>query len=196
MKRAMPPEPKAQLFGNKQRLIAAKDAKNWNVGLRIGDALDLSSKQDREREIEGGASAAVRPTVSVLTGILFGLASAAHKRYRCVGCRLTPTVRKNCPPSSAKFKGNIMRKAETRVLTAHVPITLAEKVDQLADRLERSRGWIMKQALSSWIAQEEERDRLTHEALADVDAGCIIDHQAVLAWAESLGSDQPLPVPR
>lgn len=89
-----------------------------------------------------------------------------------------------------------MPKIKTRVLTAHVPVPLAEKVDQLADRLERSRGWIMKQALSSWIAQEEERDRLTHEALADVDAGRVIDHQAVQAWADSLGNDEPLPVPR
>lgn len=84
----------------------------------------------------------------------------------------------------------------TRVLTAHVPIPLAEKVDQVAGRIERSRGWIMKQALSAWIAQEDERDRLTKEALADVDAGSVIDHQAVQAWAESLSSDQPLPVPR
>jgi len=89
-----------------------------------------------------------------------------------------------------------MLKTETRVLTAHVPVPLAEKVDQLADRLERSRGWIMKQALSAWIAQDEERDRLTHEALADIDAGRIIDHQAVQAWADSLGSDTPLAVPR
>lgn len=89
-----------------------------------------------------------------------------------------------------------MAKTQTRVLTAHVPVPLAEKVDQLADRLERSRGWIMKQALSSWIAQEEERDRLTHEALADVDAGRVIDHQAVQAWADSLSTDEPLPVPR
>lgn len=89
-----------------------------------------------------------------------------------------------------------MSKLETRVLTAHVPVPLAEKVDQLADRLERSRGWIMKQALSSWIAQQEERDRLTQEALADVDAGRVIDHQAVQAWADSLGGDEPLPVPR
>ncbi|MDD2664503.1 MAG: ribbon-helix-helix domain-containing protein [Dechloromonas sp.] len=86
--------------------------------------------------------------------------------------------------------------AATKVLTAHVPLLLADKVDQMASRLERSRGWIMKQALSAWIAQEEERDRLTQEALADVDAGRVIDHQAVQVWAESLGTDQPLPVPR
>jgi predicted transcriptional regulator len=85
---------------------------------------------------------------------------------------------------------------DTKVLTAHVPLQLAEKVDQLAARLERSRGWIVKQALMAWIAQEEERSRLTHEALADVDAGHVIDHQAVQAWAESLDTGKPLPVPR
>jgi predicted transcriptional regulator len=85
---------------------------------------------------------------------------------------------------------------ETKVLTAHVPLPLAEKVDQLAARLERSRGWIVKQALTAWIAQEEERRRLTLDALADVDAGRVIDHQAVQAWAESLETDTPLPVPR
>ncbi|SPW34538.1 Ribbon-helix-helix protein, copG family [Edwardsiella tarda] len=89
-----------------------------------------------------------------------------------------------------------MTQATTRVLTAHVPLPMADKVDQIAARLERSRGWIMKQALSAWIAQEEDRDRLTQEALADVDAGRVIDHLAVLAWADSLSSDQPMPVPR
>jgi predicted transcriptional regulator len=85
---------------------------------------------------------------------------------------------------------------KTKVLTAHLPLPLAQKVDKLADRLERSRGWIVKQALSAWIEQEEERHRLTLEALADVDAGRIIDHQAVQAWAESLSTDKPLPPPR
>lgn len=85
---------------------------------------------------------------------------------------------------------------ETKVLTAHVPLPLAEKVDRLANRLERSRGWIVKQALIAWIDQEEERMRLTNEALADVTAGHVTGHQAVEAWAASLDSDKPLPVPR
>ena len=89
-----------------------------------------------------------------------------------------------------------MAHAATKVLTAHVPLQLAEKVDQVAARMERSRGWIVKQALSAWIDQEEERSRLTREALDDVDAGCIIDHQAVQAWADSLSTANPLPVPR
>jgi len=83
----------------------------------------------------------------------------------------------------------------TRVLTAHIPAPLADKVDELAARLERSRAWIVKQALTAWVDQEEERRRLTLEALADVDAGRVIDHQSMLAWADSLDSDHPLPPP-
>ncbi len=45
---------------------------------------------------------------------------------------------------------------DTKVLTAHVPLTLADKVDALAARLERSRGWMIKQALADWVDQEEE----------------------------------------
>jgi predicted transcriptional regulator len=85
---------------------------------------------------------------------------------------------------------------ETKVLTAHVPIELANKVDELAERLERSRGWIVKQALNAWVSQEEERHRLTLEALADVDAGRVIDHQTVQVWADSLATGKKRPTRR
>ena len=86
--------------------------------------------------------------------------------------------------------------AKTRSVTAHVPEQLAKKVDLMAGRLERSKNWIVKQALSTWIDQEEERSRLDLEALADVDAGRVIDHQAVQAWADRLSTETPLPLPR
>ncbi len=89
-----------------------------------------------------------------------------------------------------------MAQTPTKVLTAHVPLPLAKKVDKIASRIERSRGWIMKQALSAWVELEEERSRLTQEALADVDAERVIEHQTVLAWADSLNTESPLPVPR
>ena len=41
---------------------------------------------------------------------------------------------------------------ETRVLTARVPLDLATKVDEVAARIERSRGWVIKQALAAWVA--------------------------------------------
>jgi len=85
--------------------------------------------------------------------------------------------------------------SDTKVLTAHVPLELAEKVEAMALRLERSRGWVVKQALAAWVDQEEERHRMTLDALEDVDAGRVIDHHAIQAWADSLGTGKPIPSP-
>jgi predicted transcriptional regulator len=85
---------------------------------------------------------------------------------------------------------------ETRVVTAHLPADLAAQVDAHAERLERSRGWIVKQALADWVAWEDEKERRTLEGLADIDAGRLIPHEEVVAWAKSLGTDHPLPRPR
>lgn len=89
-----------------------------------------------------------------------------------------------------------MTQTATKVLTTHVPLPLAEKVEQVAKRMERSRAWIIKQALSAWLEQEEERERLTQEALTDVDVGHVIAHQDVQGWADSLSTDKIMPVPR
>ena len=74
----------------------------------------------------------------------------------------------------------------TRVVTAHIPLDLAEQVDQLAARLDRPKGWIVKQALTSWVALETKRYQLTLEGLADVEAGRVVDHATVEAWAKRL----------
>lgn len=84
----------------------------------------------------------------------------------------------------------------TRVVTAHIPQELAEKVDALAERLDRPRGWVVKKALAAWIEEDELRDRLTREALAEVDSGLGIDDTDLKAWADSLDGPNPLPMPK
>jgi predicted transcriptional regulator len=49
----------------------------------------------------------------------------------------------------------------------------------------------VKQALAAWVDQEAERHRMTLEALADVDAGRVVDDHAVQAWADSLATGKP-----
>ena len=85
---------------------------------------------------------------------------------------------------------------DTKVLTAHVPLPLARKIDDLAARLDRPRAWIVKQALAAWVGEEEERHRLTMEGMADVTAGRVVDQADVEAWAASLATCSPLPVPQ
>lgn len=85
---------------------------------------------------------------------------------------------------------------DTKVLTAHVPLPLAKKIDDLAERLDRPRAWIVKQALTAWVSEEEERHRLTLAGMADVTAGRVVDQADVDAWVASLATADPLPAPQ
>ncbi|MFM9890759.1 MAG: CopG family ribbon-helix-helix protein [Rickettsiales bacterium] len=81
-------------------------------------------------------------------------------------------------------------KAQTRVITAHVPIALAKKIDKLAAQMERPRGWIVKQALANWADAEEWRHEQTLVALAEIDAGKGISHEEMVKWAKTLGKKE------
>jgi len=70
---------------------------------------------------------------------------------------------------------------DKRVVTTHLPADLARRLDGLAERLDRPKGWIVKEPIASFIALEEKRHQLTLEALADVDAGRILDHAEIEA---------------
>lgn len=88
-----------------------------------------------------------------------------------------------------------MASPDTRVMTAHVPVPLAEQVDELASRLDRSRGWVVRQALAAFVEQEEHRRRLTLEGMADVDAGRGLPHRNVKEWAARLGTEEATDLP-
>jgi predicted transcriptional regulator len=78
----------------------------------------------------------------------------------------------------------------TRVVTAHVPVELAQKLDGLAARLDRPRGWLVKEALAAYVDLVEERHRETLAALKEVDTGRLVAHAEVQAWVVGLGGDK------
>jgi predicted transcriptional regulator len=74
----------------------------------------------------------------------------------------------------------------TRVVTAHLDIKLARQLDTLAAELDRPRGWVVKEAVASYIATEEHRHQATLEALAELDASEVVQHAEIEAWAAAL----------
>ncbi len=75
----------------------------------------------------------------------------------------------------------------------------AEKVaalDALAASERRNRTYLLNEAIDLYLAVQEQRDRETLEAIAECDAGLTVPHEQVVAWVESLGTDNPLPIPR
>ena len=72
----------------------------------------------------------------------------------------------------------------SRVVTAVLPEALALRLDEVAARTERSRSWLVRQALAEWLAEEERRYQLTLEALKSVDEGCTVSQEQIEAWVE------------
>lgn len=58
-----------------------------------------------------------------------------------------------------------------RVVTAKLPEALVARMDEIARRIDRSKSWIVRQAVSEWLAEEQRRHELTLEGLKDVDEG-------------------------
>jgi predicted transcriptional regulator len=69
-----------------------------------------------------------------------------------------------------------------RVVTAHISYELARRLDSLAERLERPRGWVVKEALAGYLAIDEERHRQTLAALAEAESEQLVEHAEVRAW--------------
>jgi len=84
---------------------------------------------------------------------------------------------------------------ETKVLTAHVPIELAQKVDLLAESSERSRGWIIKRALAEYVERAELRQSMIQQGLEAVERGETLSNAEATNWLKNLGTANPLPLP-
>ncbi len=83
----------------------------------------------------------------------------------------------------------------TQTVTAHISKELVSKVDAMAALLDRPRGWAVKEALADWVAVQEEREILTLQAMDSVTKGIGIPHEEMTIWANSLGTEYPLPPP-
>ena len=73
----------------------------------------------------------------------------------------------------------------SRVVTANLPNDLVSRLDEVAERIDRSKSWIVREAVSQWLAEEQRRYELTLEALRDVDEGRTISHEDVLNLVET-----------
>jgi predicted transcriptional regulator len=62
-------------------------------------------------------------------------------------------------------------------------------MDEIADRIDRSKSWIVRQAVTEWLAEEQRRYELTLEGLKDIDEGRVISHEDVKQWAEQIKRD-------
>ena len=68
---------------------------------------------------------------------------------------------------------------------------LQEKLEITANRIKRSKGWIINDAIRRYIEHEELKQRIleeTQEALADIEASRVVSGEEVMKWLETWGT--------
>ena len=69
-----------------------------------------------------------------------------------------------------------------QVVTVSLPEELVSRMEAAARAMERSKDWIVRQAVSEWLAEEHRRHELTLQGLKDIDEGRIFSQEEVRAW--------------
>ena len=85
------------------------------------------------------------------------------------------------------------------VTTVRLQPEVESGLEAMADKLHRSKNWLVNQAIREFVArQEQEQSRWseTLTAMGSVAQGKVVSGQAVHAWLESWGSPNELLPPK
>jgi predicted transcriptional regulator len=85
------------------------------------------------------------------------------------------------------------------ITSVRLPDELAEQLADLADKLHRSKSWLISEAVKDFIARADDDTRRweqTLEALDAVKAGRLVDGDDVDDWLSRWGSDHELLPPQ
>ncbi|WP_437884023.1 CopG family ribbon-helix-helix protein [Pseudomonas sp. LRF_L74] len=85
------------------------------------------------------------------------------------------------------------------VTTVRLQPELEENLGAMAEKLHRSKSWIINQALKEFFerqALEQNRWQETLQAMESVAQGKVVSGEAVNTWLQSWGSANELPPPK
>lgn len=78
------------------------------------------------------------------------------------------------------------------VTSVRLQADLEKTLDEVAGKLQRSRNWVINQAIKEFLSKEnleEQRWQDTLQALDSLNKGHVVDGAAVHSWLESWGAD-------
>ena len=85
------------------------------------------------------------------------------------------------------------------VTTVRLQAEVESGLEAIADKLSRSKSWVINQALREYLErqeQEQTRWQETLKAMESVAQGRVVSGEAVHTWLRSWGTDNELPPPK
>ncbi|MGC2204060.1 MAG: CopG family ribbon-helix-helix protein [Stellaceae bacterium] len=85
--------------------------------------------------------------------------------------------------------------SESPSQTIQLPSELNKEVAKIAEALNRSKSWVVEQAVKDFVAVQAWHLAAIDEGIRDADAGRIVSHDDVAAWVRSWDKPDELPPP-
>jgi len=86
--------------------------------------------------------------------------------------------------------------AKTLPVSVRLESELNDRVAAVAAALDRSKSWTIEQAVRDFVEIQEWQVAAIEEGLRDVDEGRVADHQDVVQWLQSWGSNHEISPPK
>jgi predicted transcriptional regulator len=86
--------------------------------------------------------------------------------------------------------------SKTTSLSFRVPKDKADKLEELADAMDRPRSWLLRQALDAYLDVQAWQVAHIEEGRRELREGKGIPHEKVVAWLETWGTDDETEPPR
>ena len=85
--------------------------------------------------------------------------------------------------------------SEAPLDTIRLTPDLDAQVTKIAEAMNRSKIWVIEQAIKDFVAVQEWHLAAIDKGILDADAGRVVPHDDVAAWVRSWGRPGELPIP-
>ena len=85
---------------------------------------------------------------------------------------------------------------KTAPVSIRLEADLNDRIGAIANTLDRPKSWAIEQAVRDFVEVHEWQLAAIKEGVRDADEGRLVDHEAVVAWVRSWGSDEERPRPQ
>ena len=83
------------------------------------------------------------------------------------------------------------------MISARIPEKLSKELESLAKQTQRSKGFLLTEALEDYVGHKTWlSNRIAGAVKAADETDLAHSHEQVVAWMESWGTENPLPVPQ
>jgi predicted transcriptional regulator len=86
--------------------------------------------------------------------------------------------------------------SKTAPVSVRLEPALNDRVTAVATALDRPKSWVIEQAVRDFVAVQEWQLAAIDAGISAADAGRVVAHEDVVAWVQSWGRPDELPMPK